>query len=1062
MSIPIKDISAGDTVSSMVDKINYNFDLLALKGGGPSGIQGIQGIRGSIGDPGEQGIAGQRGSRFYDFDPDTHPATNYSTGDITLWGGKFYIIKNDGSENYWDVALDINVYAESPFTNTPFQTTVLRSDCYENQIVIGVGNDSADDIINTNIRQRREDAVGSAFIISGKHFDDMNVGYHISLYGKNAADSDYSSFSDGNIYIGYEQSDPNTPILKVEGKSSGAARISCEGGQYIQVDRDNITLSRRMNLPNLTGNTAIVTTDANGNVSVENAWRIDGGTKKALYPYVDGTYDLGKDANRISEVFLKKGSTIHFKSDNTGFLNFKTKDTGQEKIVMGLSQFGVSFGINGNSTSAHFESQNSHFGIMLGNNAETRKAPHITIVTASTERTNVLGESSYTSNELIDVWTTSPNVSGEIQFREIATAQKYLNKEYMPLIQAKNISTAHDKSIGNTLCISGAKYSSQTVGSGKDVIITGGTANNDIMNMESVGGTVFISGGITVGLTLAHNEEIVNSDIRRSGNVIIGINPLHHKSVQTQNSYAADKEYDNLTSTNPKDVKFFDTNNVAIHGNRIVIDSNANYRKSAYGNFSNTNNNDYPYVATPYLSTLQMSGINTVKHNAPVRIDASQCCEHQLLSGTMTQIFRIKYENNEFVVSDVSGVDFTSSSLDPTNYNDSVLFVVNQVWQKVGNIVNVNLRAEWLAYCPTKSNTPSTNAKNGKLYHISDYMFGYNINELNYQYQDIRHNTQFSTWYTMTDDQSYNLRCTLISHNKCLTKIISGLGSPAYVPNPFNNSSSGGWDNFYHTNGLYKNIYVNNDNNNLENQPISVFQIPFSITGCTVSSIYGNGNILTEGINGMYEHSTNNGVIMKTFDNEFQSNYYASGSVVKSTNVIIGERAIVSKTADYGKFGTAQSEPSNKGTNGSSHKRYGEYGTLNDIKEQTESTKSSYQRMNMSSNDYVWNEAKFIKTTILNDNITYFYPQMIVPWGNAEWYDSERQNGRNIITPNNALRPVVGLYTTMSLNYSYVITPNLDDKFVGTSYRGTAAPDLNLTEVVTQTHNQATEQALDR
>ena len=1055
MSIPIKDLSAGDTISSMVDKINYNFDLLALKGGGPSGIQGIQGIRGSIGDPGSQGIAGQRGSRFYDFDPDTHPATGYGTGDITLWGGKFYIIKNDGSSNYWDVALDINVYAESPFTNTPLQTTVLRRSCYENQIVLGISNDSADDTVNTAIRQRRDEHIGSALIISGKHFEDTNIGYHISLYGKNAADGNYSTFSDGNIYIDYEEGS-TSPIFKFEGKSDGATRISCDGGQYIQIDNGNITLSKRTTLPQSQGNTAIVTTDGNGNVNEEYAWRIET-SSKALFPHIDSAYDLGKDANRISEVFLKKGSTIHFKSDNTGFLNFKTKDTGQEKIVMGLSQFGVSFGINGNSASEHFESQNSHFGITVGNNASTSKAPHITVVTHSTERTNVLSESIALNNDLVDVLTTLPNMSGAIEFREIATAGKYLDKEYMPLIQAKNKSTMHEKCIGNTLCISGAKFSSQTVGSGKDVIITGGTANNRIRNMESVGGTVFISGGIPMQLTAMNSNEDVISDFRMSGNVIIGINPLHHKSVQEQDSYAADKEYDNLTSTNPKNVAFFDTNNVAIHGNRIVIDSNANYRKGAYGNFSNTNNNDYPCVSTPYFSTLQMSGINTVKHNTPVRIDASQCCEHQLLSGTMTQIFRIKYENDEFVVNDVSGVDFTSSSLDLTNYNDSVLFVVNQVWQKVGNIVNVNLRAEWLAYCPP---TAGSNKNPGTLYHISDYMFGYNTNEYGYQLQDIRNNDQFKHWYTMTDDQSYNLQCTLTSRNKCLTKIISGLGSPAYVPNPFNNNV--GWNNFYHTNGLYKNIYVNNDNNNLENQPISVFQIPFSITGCTVSSIYGNGNILTEGINGIYEHSTNDGVIMKTFDNEFQSNYYASGSVVKSTNVIVGERAIVSQTvnANNGYFGTAQSEPSNKGTEGTSHKRYGEYGTLTAIKEQTESTKSTYQRMIMPSNDYVWNEAKFIKTTILNDDITYFYPQMIVPWGNAEWYDSYKQSGRNIITPNNALRPVVGLYTTMSLNYSYVITPNLDDKFIGTSYRGFQVPDSNLTESFIQLPTHTSDEAV--
>ena len=55
MSIQIKEIIASDTISGLVEKLNYNFDQILLNGGGPRGPQGTIGAKGNIGDRGIRG-----------------------------------------------------------------------------------------------------------------------------------------------------------------------------------------------------------------------------------------------------------------------------------------------------------------------------------------------------------------------------------------------------------------------------------------------------------------------------------------------------------------------------------------------------------------------------------------------------------------------------------------------------------------------------------------------------------------------------------------------------------------------------------------------------------------------------------------------------------------------------------------------------------------------------------------------------------------------------------------------------------------------------------------------
>lgn len=59
--INILNILQGDNQSTIVDKLNYNFDQILSAGGGPQGAQGLIGPTGPIGPQGAQGVQGAQG-----------------------------------------------------------------------------------------------------------------------------------------------------------------------------------------------------------------------------------------------------------------------------------------------------------------------------------------------------------------------------------------------------------------------------------------------------------------------------------------------------------------------------------------------------------------------------------------------------------------------------------------------------------------------------------------------------------------------------------------------------------------------------------------------------------------------------------------------------------------------------------------------------------------------------------------------------------------------------------------------------------------------------------------
>ena len=79
--INILNVLQGDNQSTIVDKLNYNFDQILSAGGGPQGNQGLIGPTGPIGPQGPQGVQGIQGpSGTKWFVQDTSPASGAITG----------------------------------------------------------------------------------------------------------------------------------------------------------------------------------------------------------------------------------------------------------------------------------------------------------------------------------------------------------------------------------------------------------------------------------------------------------------------------------------------------------------------------------------------------------------------------------------------------------------------------------------------------------------------------------------------------------------------------------------------------------------------------------------------------------------------------------------------------------------------------------------------------------------------------------------------------------------------------------------------------------------------
>jgi len=120
--IQIQDINSSDTLKTMVEKINYNFDQIMAFGGGPKGEMGL---RGFIGPDGEQGEQGERGNLITVVNDISTVGDNLKAGDLAIYSDNEYIYKVeeiDGEKHFVSTNICIKGDAgESGTSTSPFK-----------------------------------------------------------------------------------------------------------------------------------------------------------------------------------------------------------------------------------------------------------------------------------------------------------------------------------------------------------------------------------------------------------------------------------------------------------------------------------------------------------------------------------------------------------------------------------------------------------------------------------------------------------------------------------------------------------------------------------------------------------------------------------------------------------------------------------------------------------------------------------------------------------------------------------------------------------------------------
>ena len=1012
MSIPIIDINAGDTVSAMVDKINYNFTLVSLKGGGPQGVQGVQGIRGPAGPKGDTGETGDTGSMIYSVP--NPPAAGMRPGDINIYDGVIEQLAGDGT---LITITDLNTAVDSPFGISESDTINPKSGLSSYPFILGVG--AGDGSNAAAVSQTRKAAMHIA--LAGGTND------HVHFYnGQNLASPCGSLLFDsgaGNSGSGFVVESDNGASLILRRSGSSAADM-----KSIELTGTGIYIPSRKTDYSAPGAAQIVATNVSTGKIDDNAkWAIE---DNHFYPMLASGV-IGKSTSHdkcIMQLNMKisgavvvngqtntQGSFDQLKDTCMKFLSRPTTDTLDSAMtdIMWLSKYGVALGGLANTQGPGSRFETDVFSAKIvppENNMAASLCIGSRMMATSSSVAMSSAVRSFPGGGFIDDNAGNYpdyNARGSISLSSGTDAQKFVRNKHTSLISAiKKIDGG--KTANDTLHLHGADGTS---GTGCDVVITGG---NTIAtsNFNYVGGDVYIAGGSAIESVGATQ---VNSDLRREGNVIIGINPFNHAGTFTAECYSSKCKSGHNSDLNPNRLGFFDVNNVAVHGNKITLDSNANFRMLTNMYMTGKNLDDslvLPYVADPENATISVNGINTMMHSEPVCLGHEDICSHQFMSGVMRRIIKLKYENNGMNVSFIEPDRFGESDI--AGDNGSVFFITDQVWQKIGNVVNVQAYGRWFAN--------RGRGADKQLYHITDYMFFGPGGTENY--------TDFSGAWGSPSTAGWCYNATL--------------GHLLLRPT----ASEPKYNSFFY--------------NTISGQPLTVFVLPFTIDNMAVTHCYGNGNIFTETPEVYKKYSDANHLyqIPNMYVNAQEVNLQEktqyvdvdpTNSVLMSTPVTVG--AYYRKNTSGVSNGLNTINPYNytdfgSGVNsGDSHN-----GGKGAIHTSNNSTWNTYDftsrgllrddaRMGAAAdNSHVWNESRFVKTEVIptgadDKKYCYIYPEMLSDMGNFSLGDIE-QGAMNFNMQGRYLRPCVGMYTWISLNYSYCIMDKFNYEFTKFGYHG--------------------------
>ena len=311
--IQIQDINSSDTLKTMVEKINYNFDQIMAFGGGPKGEMGQ---RGFIGPDGEQGEQGERGNLITVVDDISTVGSDLKLGDIAIYSDNQYIYKVeeiDGEKHFVSTNICIKGNAgESGTSNSPFKYS-----------------EEGDAIVNSSNEKGvpKYTFIGTDTTIDG-HIGNLNVvgsdGIHIFTSTDNTGnDNGYC----GKIY-GDKLNSENILVLKGEDNPNN---------NYVKID--NTLLTDKINSSNnaikiaeITNN-VIILGDKSNNTSIEcNDFTIKNGSNTPIETSSSGINLKGNlyvNDNDYKYTTKICGTSIELLSDYLGVsTNIKSNNTG--------------------------------------------------------------------------------------------------------------------------------------------------------------------------------------------------------------------------------------------------------------------------------------------------------------------------------------------------------------------------------------------------------------------------------------------------------------------------------------------------------------------------------------------------------------------------------------------------------------------------------------------------------------------------------------------------------------------------------------------------------------
>lgn len=974
MSLPIIDINAGDTMSGMVDKINYNFTLLSLKGGGPAGIQGIQGLRGPVGPQGMQGIQGTRGNIIDNIDPDTIDPNDYNLGDTFIYNGVIYQIVFNGTGNVVQQITNLYDSVQSPFglSENDLHTINPHTNYETYPFILGIDTGDINSVAEILLHTSNDKGV-------------------LNISNKNLPS--FIKFFSNTELIGTIKTGTGQFVL--QGDTANGIQIY-GGGFHIDINHNGISLPVDRKASGYSTSSFIVSTKiSNGTIdnNWNNAWCTGYDNSCAtLFPFKSGsgsTSSIGLKTNlqhRIDQICLTKNANV-FYDTGTGvndYISIKADGpslTAPLTDTMFLSKYGVAIGglkQVSSMSSIHAQFENDVFSIKLSTPTQwTTNQKYGTMMTITSLGDNaipgVVSSDSITFRETASGISTGGNSDwayrGTIVLSTNTDASAFRKCNYSNLIVAdRKTESGSMKNANDTLHIHGAdgtKYA------GNDIVVSGGNNLGGSSGNSVVGGDVYLSGGSAFAANGMH------SDLKRCGNVIIGINPLHHSGCFDSSNFTSTKtSYEtNNTSTNPNGVGFFDINNISMHGNRIVIDSNANFRKITDG-YTKTDGLVYknsgvtgvqaekdwrPYASSPENTTLQISAVNTISHVDPIVLDRKDICSHQFMSGVMQRAIRFYKNGDEGFTKTKPSIEVVDPSKLTNAYvsscRNSIYFITEHVWQKVGNIVNVNVFGRWVV-----------SSNSSQLFHMADHFFNVDANE------------PISTGLNWCGFNEHELLKQWLLEDPSAS-------TPSYLSVPG------------------------------QDWPMTVFALPVVVENMCSTYCYGNGNIYTEDNKTAYGAGSNTTQTVNP-----------TGSVLHSTPVVIGayhRPPVAEQTSDNKRFGSPYGNRSALYSNKDNY-------SLNDRFNAAYHNPENANRYNFASTSITtadgfrydtrttstvggWTESNYTHTEAYNSQYCYVYPEMLTDLFNKHVYQAREYR------ISKRLRPCIGMYTWISLNYSYSV-----------------------------------------